>query len=287
MISPRHALVDQHRLTDDAWIDSNFNDFARSRTTARCDLHDQETSSRSSIPSAEWQGEGTDFPASSKSAIRCSATMASGLRRRDQVAPYSYNVHCRHGRRVEPHHRLPGHGRLQLSRRSRSPCRSRTLRVAQLAVQPSACGTPHRLTSTMKPAFTARDWIVPKIVEVNRPSRRQHLREVLRAGQREQRIETAVIFVHGAGYLQNVDLVVVELLPRADVPATCWCSRPTWCWTWTTVPPEATAGAWRTAIYREMGHQVDDLLDGKAWLVQNDGVDPKRLGIYAAATAAS
>jgi dipeptidyl aminopeptidase/acylaminoacyl peptidase len=38
---------------------------------------------------------------------------------------------------------------------------------------------------------------------------------------------------------------------------------------------------WRTAIYRQMGHpELDDLLDGKAWLVKNQGVDSKRVGIY-------
>ncbi len=38
--------------------------------------------------------------------------------------------------------------------------------LPQLAVQPAAGGTPRELTNTMKPAFTARDWIAPQIVEV-------------------------------------------------------------------------------------------------------------------------
>ena len=38
---------------------------------------------------------------------------------------------------------------------------------------------------------------------------------------------------------------------------------------------------WRTAIYRDMGHpELEDLLDGKAWLVKNYHVDPARVGIY-------
>jgi len=38
---------------------------------------------------------------------------------------------------------------------------------------------------------------------------------------------------------------------------------------------------WRDAIYRDMGHpELQDLLDGKAWLVKHHGVDPKRVGIY-------
>jgi dipeptidyl aminopeptidase/acylaminoacyl peptidase len=38
---------------------------------------------------------------------------------------------------------------------------------------------------------------------------------------------------------------------------------------------------WRTAIYRQMGHpELEDLLDGKKWLVDNWNVDPKRVGMY-------
>ncbi|TAM23168.1 MAG: S9 family peptidase, partial [Rhodanobacter sp.] len=38
---------------------------------------------------------------------------------------------------------------------------------------------------------------------------------------------------------------------------------------------------WRDAIYRNMGHpELEDLLDGKAWLVKHHGVDPKRVGVY-------
>jgi dipeptidyl aminopeptidase/acylaminoacyl peptidase len=44
---------------------------------------------------------------------------------------------------------------------------------------------------------------------------------------------------------------------------------------------EGYGRAWRTAIYEKMGHpELEDLLDGKAWLVKHHGVDPKRVGIY-------
>jgi dipeptidyl aminopeptidase/acylaminoacyl peptidase len=44
---------------------------------------------------------------------------------------------------------------------------------------------------------------------------------------------------------------------------------------------EGYGRAWRTAIYRQMGHpELEDLLDGKQWLVANWNVDPKRVGIY-------
>jgi dipeptidyl aminopeptidase/acylaminoacyl peptidase len=90
----------------------------------------------------------------------------------------------------------------------------------------------------------------------------------------------AVVFVHGAGYLQEV---------------TKW---------WENYPREflfhhylmehgymvldldyrASAGYgrdWRTAIYRHMGGKdLDDNVDGAKYLVAEHGVDPKRIGIY-------
>src|SRR5258707_6949035 len=38
---------------------------------------------------------------------------------------------------------------------------------------------------------------------------------------------------------------------------------------------------WRTAIYRQMGHpELEDLLDGKKWLVEQASADPKHVGVY-------
>jgi dipeptidyl aminopeptidase/acylaminoacyl peptidase len=38
---------------------------------------------------------------------------------------------------------------------------------------------------------------------------------------------------------------------------------------------------WRTAIYRHMGGQdLDDQVDAARWLVKEQGIDPKRIGIY-------
>jgi dipeptidyl aminopeptidase/acylaminoacyl peptidase len=86
--------------------------------------------------------------------------------------------------------------------------------------------------------------------------------------------------VHGAGYTQNVHeqfpyyfreqmfhnlllqkgYVVLDMDYRAS---------------------EGYGREWRTAIYRQMGHpELEDLLDGKRWLVDNWSVDPARVGIY-------
>ena len=138
----------------------------------------------------------------------------------------------------------------------------------QLAVQPAAGDTPRELTNTLKCAFTAHDWIAPKIVQV--PS--SHGAGTIYAkyyGPADENAATrpAVIFVHGAGYTQNVieswpyyfreqmfhnmlvqkGYVVLDMDYRAS---------------------EGYGRAWRDEIYRQKGHpELEDLLDGKAWLV--------------------
>lgn len=90
----------------------------------------------------------------------------------------------------------------------------------------------------------------------------------------------AVIFVHGAGYLQNVyegwshyfrETMFNQLLMSKGYAVLDMDYR-------------ASAGygkAWRTAIYRNMGGKdLDDNVDGAQYLVKELGANPKRLGLY-------
>jgi dipeptidyl aminopeptidase/acylaminoacyl peptidase len=90
----------------------------------------------------------------------------------------------------------------------------------------------------------------------------------------------AVIFVHGAGYLQNVyfgwsyyfrEFMFQHLLMERGAIVL-------------DVDYRGSAGygrAWRTAIYRHMGGtDLDDQVDAARWLVREHGVDPKRIAIY-------
>jgi len=90
----------------------------------------------------------------------------------------------------------------------------------------------------------------------------------------------AVLFVHGAGYLQNVDRLWSYyareymfhhlLMERGYLVAD--------------VDYRGSAGYgrdWRTAIYRHMGGKdLDDNIDAARWMASQYGADPKRLGIY-------
>jgi dipeptidyl aminopeptidase/acylaminoacyl peptidase len=90
----------------------------------------------------------------------------------------------------------------------------------------------------------------------------------------------AVVFVHGAGYLQNAhkywstyyrEYMFHNLLAHRGYVVL-------------DVDYRASSGYgrdWRTAIYRHMGGKdLEDIVDGAKYLVANQEVDPKRIGVY-------
>ncbi|WP_266180142.1 S9 family peptidase [Dyella humicola] len=283
----KHALVTQHRLTDNAWINWNFNDFGWLKD-GRTLWYLSEETGYSQLYSKSLGGKPRALT-SGKFEISHPLLSDDGqwfYARTNQVAPYSYDVY-----------RVPSGGG-ELSRvtqfqgmddfvlspdgRQLAVLHSSPYRLAQLAVQDAAGGAARELTNTMKPEFTAHAWIAPQIVGV--PS--SHGAGTVWAkyyGPADPAVAAsrpAVIFVHGAGYLQNVTLsysnyfreqmfhnllvqqgfVVLDMDYRAS---------------------DGYGRDWRTAIYRQMGHpELEDLLDGKAWLVKNQGVDPRRVGMY-------
>ncbi|MDE2309017.1 MAG: prolyl oligopeptidase family serine peptidase [Xanthomonadaceae bacterium] len=283
----RHVLVEQQRLTDPAWINWNFNDFGWLRDN-RTLWYLSEQSGWSQLYTKPLGGKARALT-SGRFEVSHPLLSADGrwfYVRTNLLAPYSYDVY-----------RLPVGGgaltrithyqgmddfKLSPDGNQLAVLHSGPYTLPQLAVQPAAGGSAKELTDTMKPAYTARHWIEPKIVQV--PS--SHGAGVIYAkyygpaDENDAVKRPGVLFVHGAGYLQDVTLsstfyfreqmfdnllvqqgyVVLDMDYRAS---------------------EGYGRAWRTAIYRQMGHpELEDLLDGKAWLVKNHGVDPKRVGIY-------
>lgn len=136
-----------------------------------------------------------------------------------------------------------------------------------------------QITTTPTEEWLAGPWIVPLTVFI--PARdgvkvpaRLYKPKTWRKGG------AAVIFVHGAGYLQNVyegwshyyrEYMFHHILMDRGYMVL-------------DVDYRGSAGygrAWRTAIYRHMGGvDLTDQVDGAAWLVKQQGVDPKRIGIY-------
>jgi len=281
-----HALVSRHRLTDEAWINWNFNDFGWLRDN-RTLWYLSEQSGYSQLYTLPPGGKARALTAGrfEVSHPQLSADGRWFYLRANQVAPYSYDVYRvpSDGGALARVTRFQGMDDFVLSPDGRqlAVLHSSPYRLAQLAVQDAAGGTPRELTDTMKAAFTAREWITPQIVQI--PSR--HGAGVIHAkyygpAESDGSRRPAVLFVHGAGYLQNVTLSATyyfreqlfnNLLVQHGYAVLDMDYRAS----------EGYGRAWRTAIYRHMGHpELDDLLDGKAWLVENHGVDPQRVGIY-------
>ena len=162
-----------------------------------------------------------------------------------------------------------------------------TTRPPELYVQDAKAGAEARpLTSAVTEQFTAIDWVAPEIVAVpsshhDRPiySRFYPARADAKLRGADGRIP-AVVFVHGAGYLQNAHMgwsgyfrehMFHTLLAEHGYHVLDMDYR-------------ASAGygaEWRQAIYRHMGQpELEDLQDGVAWLIEKHGVDASRVGVY-------
>ncbi|MEM6320616.1 MAG: prolyl oligopeptidase family serine peptidase [Bacteroidota bacterium] len=143
--------------------------------------------------------------------------------------------------------------------------------------QPNAKAT--KVTDSTTDAFKKYAWRTPEIIQfeasdgVKVPAR-------LYRGKNGTKDQPAVIFVHGAGYLQNVhkwwsnyfrEYMFHNLLADNG-------------YTVLDIDYRASNGYgrdWRTAIYRHMGGKdLSDQVDGANYLVEELGVDKNSIGIY-------
>ena len=138
-----------------------------------------------------------------------------------------------------------------------------------------------RVTTTPTEAWRSFDWIAPEIVHVPAEDGTQVPARIYRPEQMgAQPNGAAVIFVHGAGYLQNVhrwwssyyrEYMFHHVLAQRGYYVL-------------DIDYRGSAGYgrdWRTAIYRHMGGKdLSDQVDGSRYLEREFGIDPERVGIY-------
>lgn len=161
---------------------------------------------------------------------------------------------------------------------------SRKLEPPDLFVQDARPGAgARRLTSSVSAEFAGLPWVEPELVAV--PTRhgvpahgRLFLPPPERLGPAGRR--PAVLFVHGAGYLQSAHAGWPRYL-RETLFHTLLARRGALV---LDLDYRASAGYgrdWRTAIHLKVGEpELDDLEDGVAWLAREHGVDPARVGVY-------
>ena len=283
-----HKLVPQHRLTDPAWINWNFNEFGF--------LRDERTlwyeSEEAGYAHLYTKAAGAKAAALTSGKFEVSHPQLSTdgkwfYLRANAEAPYAYDVYRvpTTGGKLERVTQYKGMQDFALSHDDKQllVTHSSSYVPAQLAIaNADGAGTPRELGDTRSAAFAGMTWLAPEIVEV--PSTHFkgaiHAKLYKPANADKSAKRPAVVFVHGAGYLQNVHLqypayfreqmfhnllvqkgyVVIDMDYRGS---------------------EGYGRDWRTAIYRQMGHpELEDLLDGKKYLVDHANVDPKRVGIY-------
>ncbi len=139
--------------------------------------------------------------------------------------------------------------------------------------------TPVQVTQSLSSQFKSYAWRDPKLLTIKArdgaevPAR-------LYEGKGENGKKPAVIFVHGAGYLQNAhrwwssyfrEYMFHNFLVDKG-------------YTVLDMDYRGSAGYgrdWRTGIYRFMGGKdLTDHVDGAKWLVENQGVAADKIGIY-------
>ncbi|MEO8746650.1 MAG: prolyl oligopeptidase family serine peptidase [Rhodanobacter sp.] len=284
-----HALVTQHHLHDAAWINWAFNDFGWLRD-GRTLWYLSEESGYSQLYTKALDGTAKLLTGGGKFEVSDPELSPDGkwfYLIANQMAPTSYDawrVPSAGGALTQLTH-YQGVDRVVLSPDGSklAVLHSAPYLLDQLAVQSASGGAPRELTQTMNKAFTERPWIQPKMVKV--PS--AHGAGVIYAKYYGPANESgaaatrpAILFVHGAGYLQDVSQRETHYTPEQMFNNLLVQQG----YAVLVMDYRGSAGYgrdWRTAIYRNMGHpELEDLLDGKAWLVQQHDVDPQRVGIY-------
>ncbi len=161
---------------------------------------------------------------------------------------------------------------------------STATRPPEVFVMPNKAGaTATAVTTSYVPEWTSHKWVEPQLVTYKARDgadvyARLYTPEMV--GAKRHPTAPAVVFVHGAGYLQNAhrywssyqnEYMFHHLLASRG---------------YVVLDPDYRGSAghgrdWRTAIYRWMGgHDLNDVVDGARYLASSHKVDAKRIGVY-------
>ncbi|AVR44651.1 S9 family peptidase [Christiangramia fulva] len=138
---------------------------------------------------------------------------------------------------------------------------------------------PMQVTNGQSEAFASYNWRKPQLIRFEARDG-QMVPARLYVPDEKVKNNAAIVFVHGAGYLQNVhkwwssyfrEYMFNNLLTDLG-------------YTVIDIDYRGSAGYgrdWRTAIYRHMGGKdLTDQVDGVKFLIENYDIDPDKVGIY-------
>ena len=286
-----NKLVSQHRLHDDAWIAYAFNDFGWLHNSNTL-YYLSEQSGYSQLYKKPLNGKAT--------ALTTGKFEASNLTLTDDNSAIYYKANVEHPGLYEIYRVNPLTGKNEqvtdlngMTDYTLSPDQTKLLLKhstimlpTELYVADAKANTQvTRLTHTVSDEFLAKKLTTPKIIAVPSSHTDQpiYAKVYYPADYVEGEVgkkRKAVIFNHGAGYLQNSHLgwsgyfrefmfhslladegyVVMDMDYRAS---------------------KGYGRDWRTAIYRQMGTpETQDLADGVKWMAENANVNTQAVGTY-------
>jgi dipeptidyl aminopeptidase/acylaminoacyl peptidase len=283
----RYALVPQNRVSDAAWVNSSSAFSEIGWVDSHTLWYESEESGYGQLYSKALDGSPR---ALTQGRFEVSSPVLSADGRwfyllSNAAAPYSYDVYRIASGGGEMHRltHLQGVERFSLQQNGRQLLLTHSSAYVppQIAVAEVGSDKVRELTDTRSAEYKSVAWLEPEIVQI--PS--THFDGVIyaklyRAAAGVGAHRPAVLFVHGAGYLQDVTLrytyyfreqMFNNLLAQHGYAVLDLDYRAS----------EGYGRDWRTAIYRQMGYpELEDMLDGKRWLTQHAGVDAARVGVY-------
>ena len=285
------ALTPRNRLTDAAWINWDFNDFGWLRDNETLWFLSEESGYSQLYRLSTRTGETRRLTPEGKYEVSLPVRSWDGrsiyyTANHDHPGKYDlWRVETATGK-AEQLTRLGGgytHAVLSPDEAQILFLHSTITRPEEVYTQAARPGAEARQVSqTRTPLFLAQQWTVPEILPI--PSTHGagaiYARVFTPEGFDPAKRYPAAVFIHGAGYLQEVtygwssyfhEFMFHTFLTRHGYVVLDMDYR-------------ASAGYgrdWRTAIYRQMGYpELEDLQDGVAWLSQHKNVDPARVGVY-------
>ena len=287
-IDPKSARLDvEHRLHDDAWINYRFNSFGwlnhtetlyfLSEESGYAHLYLKSTQSNAQ-PMAMTQGH---YEVNNLTLVQDDSRIYFTANQSHPGIYEVYSVDLETGG-ISTHTNMQGKTAYVLSPDEQSLLLTYSGLTAppELYYQHVNSAKAIKLTDTTTSVFEGVNWLSPDIVAFDSTHHDRQIFARLYAPDAANSNGKAVVFNHGAGYLQNAhygwsgyfrEYMFHNLLVQKG-------------YTVLDIDYQGSAGYgrdWRTAIYRNMGSpELDDIADGVNYLISTRGIDPKGVGTY-------